>query len=127
MAEIRKILHVEDDADIREITYLALAEFGGFEVLQCATGMDAIKKAAKFAPDLLLLDVMMPGLSGLETLTKLRRQDELAGVPVIFMTSKDVTSKHHSDIQENAVGAIQKPFDPVALPDQLRAIVANTE
>lgn len=127
MAEIQKILHVEDDADIREITYLALAEFGGFEVMQCANGMDAIKKASKFEPDLLLLDVMMPGLSGLETLAKLRRQDELVDVPVIFMTSKDVTSKHHSDIREKAVGAIQKPFDPVALPDQLRTIVANAE
>ncbi|MEC8195275.1 MAG: response regulator, partial [Pseudomonadota bacterium] len=78
-----------------------------------------------FAPDLLLLDVMMPGLSGLETLAKLRRQDELADVPVVFMTSKDVTSKHHSDITKCADGAIQKPFDPVALPDQLRAIVAG--
>ncbi len=127
MTDIRKILHVEDDADIREITYLALAEFGGFEVMQCSNGTEAIKKAAKFAPDLLLLDVMMPGLSGLETLAKLRRQDELADVPAIFMTSKDVTSKHHSDITECAVGAIQKPFDPVALPDQLRAIVGKAE
>ena len=125
MTEIQKILHVEDDADIREITYLALAEFGGFEVMQCANGTDAIKKAAKFAPDLLLLDVMMPGLSGLETLAKLRRQDALADVPAIFMTSKDVTSKHHSDITDCAAGAIQKPFDPVALPDQLRTIVAQ--
>ncbi len=123
MAEIRKILHVEDDPDIREITFLALAELGGFELLQCASGEDALEKAVAFAPDLMVLDVMMPGLSGIETLSALRNLPELADTPAVFMTSKDVTSKEETQIRDGAIGAIQKPFDPVSLPDKLRQLV----
>lgn len=123
--DIKRILHVEDDADIREITYLALAELGGFEVLQCASGAEALKKAPAFAPDLMILDVMMPGLSGIETLAALRQEPSLAQTPAVFMTSKDITRSLQAEIQVYAIGAIQKPFDPVALPDQLRKMVAR--
>ncbi|MBO9396293.1 response regulator [Shimia sp. R9_2] len=124
MTELRKILHVEDDPDIREITLLALVELGGFEVLQCASGEDALAQAVAFAPDLMVLDVMMPGLSGVETLAAMRALPELAQTPAVFMTSKDIASKDEDEIREGAIGAIQKPFDPVALPDQLRQLIA---
>ncbi|TCL10207.1 response regulator receiver domain-containing protein [Shimia isoporae] len=124
MTEIRKILHVEDDPDIREIAYLALAELGGLEVLQCADGADALAKVEDFAPDLILLDMMMPGMTGVETLQAIRAQTAV-DAPAVFMTSKNVATEHQDDIKTLAVGAIQKPFDPVALPDQLRAMAAN--
>ncbi len=121
---IKRILHVEDDADIREITRLALVDLGGFDLLQCANGVEALEKAAAFGPDLMLLDVMMPGMSGPETLSGLRAHATLARIPAIFMTSKDMSSAHASDIEALAIGVIPKPFDPVALPDQLRSMVA---
>ncbi|MFY0617799.1 response regulator [Shimia sp.] len=127
MTEIHKILHVEDDPDIREIAALALADLGGFEVLQCKGGMEAIEKASDFVPDLIVLDVMMPGMSGFETLAALREQPGLSKTPAVFMTSKDISSEHQSEISTTAIGAIQKPFDPVALPDQLRDMVANAQ
>lgn len=126
MTEIRKILHVEDDPDIREIAYLALAELGGFEVLQCADGAEALEKAQDFEPDAILLDMMMPGMTGVETLAAIRAQTSLVSTPAIFMTSKNIATEHQEEIKTMAVGAIQKPFDPVALPDQIREIIAKS-
>jgi len=124
MTDIRKILHVEDDPDIREIAYLALADLGGYEVLQCADGMDALEKVEDFSPDVILLDMMMPGMTGVETLVAIRERTSVTA-PAIFMTSKNVATEHQDDIKTLAVGAIQKPFDPVALPDQIRAMAAS--
>ncbi len=125
MTEIRKILHVEDDEDIREIALLSLAELGGFEVLQCASGQDALRKAEAFGPDVFLLDMMMPGMTGIETLYALREIASLSATPAIFMTSKNVAKEHQDVIQSQAVGAIQKPFDPMALAEQIRNIAAE--
>ncbi len=124
MPRIHKILHVEDDPDIREIAKLALADLGGFEVLQCDSGELALEKAEAFAPDVIVLDMMMPGMTGIETLAGLRQIEALADTPAIFMTSKNVATEHQDVIREEAAGAIQKPFDPVTLPDQIREIVA---
>lgn len=122
MTEIQKILHVEDDPDIREIAYLALAELSGFDVVQCEDGAEALAKVEAFAPDVILLDVMMPGMTGIETLQAIRKQTQIAA-PAIFMTSKNIKTEHQDDIKNLAVGAIQKPFNPVTLPDQIRAMV----
>jgi two-component system OmpR family response regulator len=61
---LKRILHVDDDEDIRVIVQLALEVVGDFELLQFADGPTAIKEVASFSPELLLLDVMMPGMSG---------------------------------------------------------------
>lgn len=124
MPKIQKILHVEDDPDIREIAKLALADLGGFEVLQCDSGELALEEAEAFAPDVIVLDMMMPGMTGIETLAGLRQIEALADTPAIFMTSKNVATEHQDVIREEAAGAIQKPFDPVTLSDQIREIVA---
>ncbi len=126
MPEIQKILHVEDDPDIREIAKLALVDLGGFELLQCESGERALAEAEAFAPDVIVLDMMMPGMTGIETLAGLREIETLAETPAIFMTSKNVATEHQDVIQTEAVGAIQKPFDPVALPGQIREIVASS-
>ncbi|PSL19699.1 response regulator [Shimia abyssi] len=122
MVQVRRILHVEDDPDIREIANLALAELGGFDVLQCESGAVALSKAEAFAPDVIVLDMMMPGMTGIETLAALRKIPSLAQTPAIFMTSKNVATEHQDVIQNEAAGAIQKPFDPVTLPEQIRRI-----
>ncbi|HAA91651.1 MAG TPA: hypothetical protein DCE33_04355, partial [Rhodospirillaceae bacterium] len=86
--ELKKILMAEDDGDIQMIAEMALKDVGGFEVKICSSGQDALDVFCEFAPDLVLLDVMMPGMDGPTTLNKLRERDDGADVPVIFMTAK---------------------------------------
>ena len=72
MSELQRILYVEDEADIREVAKLALEMVGGFELAVCASGEEALARAEAFAPQLILLDVMMPGMDGPSTLRELR-------------------------------------------------------
>ena len=115
-----KILHVEDDADIREIALMSLELSGEFDVLQCSSGQEAVAKAAAFAPDVFLLDMMMPRMTGRETLDNMRKDAQLGNVPAIFMTAR----AQHSEIEElfnnGAAEVIPKPFDPMALPEQIK-------
>jgi len=120
MDGLNRILHVEDDEDILMIARLALADLGGFEVLQCASGAEALEKASDFGPDLLLLDYMMPGMNGLQTLQALRRQDRLAQVPALFMTAKAMDAVEGDMAEMGVLGRITKPFDPVTLPAEIR-------
>ena len=125
MAELRRILHVEDDEDILMIARLALADLGGFEVLQCMSGPEAVEKGAAFAPDLLLLDFMMPEMNGLQTLQALRAQAPLADVPAIFMTAKQIEVGHAEFAGLGVLGKITKPFDPVALSNDIARLWAE--
>ena len=85
---LSKILYVEDEDDIRTIAQLALETVGGFVLKSCAGGAQALREGPDFAPDLILLDVMMPGMDGPSTLAALREHVALKAVPVIFMTAK---------------------------------------
>lgn len=119
MAQRLTVLHVEDDPDIREIALIALETVGGLTVIQCASGPEAIARVAEVKPDLFLLDLMMPGMSGEETLKGLRAVAGFAGTPTIFMTAK----AHSADIQRlidlGAAAVITKPFDPMTLAQSI--------
>jgi two-component system OmpR family response regulator len=86
--QLQNILYVEDEPNIQAVAKLTLETVGEFTVLVCCSGPEAIEKAADFEPDLLLLDVMMPGMDGPQTLAELRKIPELEGVPAIFLTAK---------------------------------------
>lgn len=114
-----KLLHVEDDLDIQMIARMVLVDLGGFDVLQCASGAEAVEKAEAFAPDMLLLDYMMPEMNGLATLRALREIPALRQVPAAFMTAK-VLDLSQSELEAlGVVGILSKPFDPVSLPEQI--------
>lgn len=119
---LSKILYVEDEPDIREIALLALETVGGFEVVVCASGQEALQRGPVFAPDLILLDVMMPGMDGPETLLALRKLPALGRTPVVFMTAKVQPREiaHYKEL--GALDVIAKPFDPMTLADTVRAI-----
>jgi len=120
--ELRRILHVEDDADIREIATVALEAFGGFDVASCAGGEEALARVTDFTPDLLLLDVMMPGRDGPATLAALRALPATAHTPAVFMTAKTQAFEIAAFEALGAIGVITKPFDPATLSEQLRAL-----
>ncbi|MCW3147667.1 response regulator [Stutzerimonas stutzeri] len=124
MSELRRILHVEDDPSIQAVTKLALEAVGGYQVLSCTSGAEALEKVEAFAPDFVLLDVMMPGMDGPETLIRLRERIDLAQVPVAFMTAKVQPREVEQLLSLGARDVIIKPFDPMRLAEQIRSIWA---
>lgn len=123
MSSLQKVLYVEDDPDIREIATLALRDVGGLQVLVCASGQQALQDIEAFAPDLILLDVMMPDMDGPETLAALRQQGAIKSTtPVAFMTAK-IHPEELARYRELGVDeVIAKPFDPMTLAEEVRAI-----
>ena len=122
MATLQKILYVEDDPDIRELVQLALELVGGFELCVCASGEDAMKRAPVFAPDLALLDVMMPGMDGPTTLTRIREHPDLRELPAVFMTAQVQPAEVARLRALGVLDVIAKPFDPMQLGTQLHDI-----
>lgn len=110
-----KLLHVEDDADIREIVKLSLQLDPGFEIVQCASGPDALSQLETFVPDVILLDMMMPGMTGKETLAHMREVHEVKDTPAIFMKARAQPSQLEELRAAGAVEVISKPFDPMTL------------
>lgn len=121
---LRRILCAEDEPDIRAVARLALERVGGFELLVCASGQEALDKAGAFGPDLILLDVMMPGLDGPATLARLRAEPATAAIPVVFLTAKVQPSEIEHYYSLGALAVIAKPFDPMNLAARLRQAAA---
>ncbi len=120
--ELTRILYVEDDPDIQAIAMMVLETISGFVVEACSCGSEALQKAVAFNPDLILLDVMMPGMDGPETLKGLRGFSELEKTPVVFMTAKVQPQEVQAYLGMGAAGVIAKPFDPMTLAQELRDI-----
>ena len=119
---LKRILYVEDEPDIQAVAKLALEMVGGFEVMICGSGAQALQKVGGYAPDLILLDVMMPGMDGPTTLQNLRADSATAAIPVIFLTAKVQPAEVAQYQALGALDVIAKPFDPMALAGQVRAL-----
>jgi len=123
----RRILLVEDDDSIRTIATMSLEELGGHQVLAFGSGEDALARAAPFAPELLLLDVSMPGMDGPQTLAALRRQPELGDVPAVFLTAH-TNARQVAELRRlGALDVIAKPFDPLHLCDRITAVLTGPD
>ena len=119
---LERILLVDDEADIRQIARLALEAVGGFRVRECASGLDAPKAIEEFAPQLILMDMMMPGQDGVETLKALRAAGATSRIPVVFMTAKVQPQEVSAFRSLGALDVIAKPFDPMTLSQTVRKI-----
>ncbi|KJV05118.1 response regulator [Methylocucumis oryzae] len=122
MTDLIRILYVEDDPDIREVAEFAL-EDEGFELISCASGQEALTQATNINVDLLLLDVMMPGMDGPTTLTKLRELPNTKQTPAVFMTAKVQSSEIAAYLAMGAIGVITKPFDALTLAEHIRELL----
>ena len=120
MGELQRVMCIEDDPDIRMILEFSLQRLGGYELCLCASGIEALGKVAAFQPQLVLLDVMMPELSGPQTLERLRELDVMRDVPMVFLTAKAMRDEVEGLLEHGATGIIVKPFDPVTLPKDIR-------
>jgi two-component system OmpR family response regulator len=120
--EPRRILLVDDEPEIRAIARMSLEMVGRFEVRDFGSAEEALAAVAEVRPDLILLDVMMPGMDGFQALVRLRRIPATAGTPVIFMTAKVQPGEVATYESLGAIGVIAKPFSPMALPDEIRRL-----
>ena len=119
---LNMILMVEDEPDIQTVARLALETVGAFSVQICGSGREAIDKAPHLQPDLILLDVMMPGMDGPTTLKELKKIQALENTPIIFMSAKVQPQEILEYKALGAIDVIAKPFDPLHLSDHVREI-----
>lgn len=115
-------LVVDDDESIRDVVDVALGLVGGFDVTEAANGEEALRILENHRFDVIVLDVMMPGLDGPSTLTRIRQTSNGALVPVVFLTAKAQPHERRSLEELGVNGVIVKPFDPLSLADELRAL-----
>lgn len=119
---LTRVMHVEDDESIRMVAEMALVDVAGFELLSCDGGQSALAQAEAFGPELILLDVMMPKMDGLQTLAELRKLPSLANTPVVFMTAKIQQAEKQQYLDAGAIAVVDKPFEPMELGDTLREL-----
>ena len=120
--EIRSVLMVDDEPDIRLLGAMSLERVGGWNATMAASGSEAIQLAVERKPNLILLDMMMPGMDGIQTLERIRAEPSLQDVPVIFLTAKVGTFHALDFLALGVAGVLHKPFDPMTLPAQIREI-----
>jgi len=121
MEDLRRILHVDDDEDIRVIVKMALELVGQFEVAQFSSGAEALAGVGDFDPQMFLLDVMMPEMTGEETWHNLRKIPGLENIPTVFLTAKAEQSFAERLLDQGCLAVITKPFDPIDLCTRLSA------
>jgi two-component system OmpR family response regulator len=121
--EIDKVLIVDDDPSIRKIAEISLRAVGNWNVVSAEGGEAAIKTAQEEKPDLILLDVMMPNMDGPTTFKRLREMN--CSTPVIFVTAKVMKQEIDAYCKLGAIGVVTKPFDPMTLPDEIRAMTSS--
>ena len=122
-----QVLYVDDEHDIRTIAMMSLGLDPGMEVRSAASGTEALAllDAGDWRPDVALLDVMMPGMDGPALLTEIRARPDIAVLPVIFMTARARQSDIDAYRALGASGVIIKPFDPIELAKQVRALIGQ--
>ena len=119
-----RVLYVDDEDDIREIAELSLGLDPEFEVRSAASGVIALEIMADWRPDVVLLDVMMPQMDGPATLAAMRDREATAGIPVVFVTARAQRTEIQGFATLDAAGVIAKPFDPMMLASEVRALLS---
>lgn len=120
-----RVLLIEDDPDIRSIADMALSTVGGMTVTPAEDGPAGLAVLDEAQPDVVLLDVMMPGMDGLQVLAAIRDRPAWTAVPVIFMTARVRPREVESYHAAGAAGVISKPFDPMTLAEDVRRLITD--
>jgi DNA-binding response OmpR family regulator len=120
----KRVLVVDDDRDIRDLVTFKLQQ-AGYEVRQAEDGLQALDAVREWAPDLVVLDVMMPGLSGIDVTRELRADPTTAATPVILLTAKAQEADVETGFVTGADDYVVKPFSPRELVSRVQAVLAR--
>ncbi len=118
------ILVAEDERDIRELIAFTL-QLGGFNVVEAANGEEAISKAAQLKPDLILMDVRMPKMTGYEACKVLKAQDNTKDIPIVFLSAKGQEAEVNTGLELGAEEYFLKPFAPDELSNRVNKILTK--
>jgi CheY-like chemotaxis protein len=118
-----KVLIIDDEDDIREVAALSLESVAGWEVVTANSGSQGLARAAEHQPDVILLDVMMPGMDGPTTFRELRKNPATAKIPVLLLTAKVQSSDQRRFADLGVEAVLFKPFDPLTLSDQIAGVL----
>jgi two-component system, OmpR family, response regulator len=121
-AALKHIACIDDDDDILRVAELTLELMEGYKVTSFSSGAAALAGLAAAAPDLVLLDVMMPKMDGPAIFEVMRQRDDLKDLPVVFLTAKIQPSERREYEQMGAAGVLAKPFDPATLAQEIERI-----
>ncbi len=121
----RTILSVEDQPDIRRLIRMTL-EFKGHEVLEASNGEEGVRMATEHLPDLILMDVMMPGMDGLTASRHLANDSRTAGIPIIMVSALGRTSDIDAGLETGVKAYLIKPFSPWELVDLVNQLTGVT-
>ncbi len=119
-----KILIAEDERDIRDLITFTLS-FAGFEVVAASNGEEAVNLAKQEAPDLILMDVRMPRMTGYEACELLKADANLKNIPVVFLSAKGQDFEIQAGLQAGAVDYLLKPFAPDQLTARIQSVLAQ--
>lgn len=117
-----KVLVIDDEKDVRFAARFSLGRVGRMRVIEAANGEDGVARARSEQPDLILLDMMMPGMDGAATFHALRADARTASIPVVFLTAKGMAAEAR---ELGARGVLLKPFNPMSLASEIAAILAS--
>ena len=117
-----KILIAEDERDIRDLVMFSL-QFGGFQVVQASNGVEAVERAQAELPDLILMDVRMPKMTGYEACKALKAIPAVRDIPVVFLSAKGQETEIQTGLEVGAEEYILKPFAPDELSKQVKAVL----
>lgn len=126
MSGVPRVLVVDDEPEIRELCRVNL-EFEGFEVLEAADGAEALQVVREHLPDVVFLDLMMPGIDGWDVLHALKEDDRTARIPVILLTAKTGEDDQMRGFEEGILEYVSKPFNPLSLAEWARRALAPAD
>lgn len=125
MTELKKILYAEDEVDVQTVVELTIQTMSDYQIKICNNGKELLEQVEEYKPDLVLLDVMMPEMDGPTTYENLQKNEKTKKIPVVFMTAKAQVHEVEKFRETGALGVITKPFDPMALCDEILEIWNN--
>ncbi|HEY9617581.1 MAG TPA: response regulator [Microcoleaceae cyanobacterium] len=120
---VKRILVVDDEANVREVVQACLRDLGGWDVLEAASGPEGLKIAAIEPLDAIVLDLMMPEMDGLSFLQALHSNSSTESIPVVVLTAKTAWIDTNGVVKSGAKGAISKPFNPITLHEEIAEIL----
>src|SRR5579859_7393368 len=122
-----KILIAEDERDIRELIEFTLTAYAGHQVFKAANGAEAVEMAPQVMPDLIMMDVRMPRMTGYEACRELKKIDGVKDIPVVFLSAKGQDSEIDSGLEAGAYDYILKPFAPDQLALRVTEILTKSQ